>query len=484
MVSLNFLSRRLVLLSVFSIAFCKVFSQTSEPVSETNNLGYWAIGGMLAVLAAWLLGKKDGLEAQKLLKAQKKQLEQLRERNAELEAQLDDKNSALRLLEQKLAGTIALKDQALAESFSKDQCVAIVTQNMREPLREIQSSLQLLSNKLDDDELQDYLFEIENATNDLVLYINDILEQCKVEAGKVMFEEQKFNLRNLINTVRDQVEADSSFSVCITDIHIHPRIPVSLVGDTVRLRQILTNLFQCLFDLENLQEVKLYVAPQDLFLRNATMKFTFEGKCNIPPTEGESSAFIPDDLQLLKTTERLVRLQNGKMTFKQVSPGHLMIQLLLPFKLPGHVEMLEETRTIRKTKELSKFLSGFQILIAEDNKITQVVLAKVLSDRGAEVCMVSNGQEAVSQFEAKQFDLVIMDINMPVMDGYKAVSKIRRIEQGKNSRVPIIALTSSVLLTNKDKAMLHGMDEYVGKPFSIDDLLDKVTFLLTESQQA
>ncbi|GAB4249839.1 MAG: ATP-binding protein [Saprospiraceae bacterium] len=485
MVSLNFLSRRYLLALAFCSSTSIAFAQTEELFPYSDNLSYWAVGGLIAMLGAWWLGKQDGREAERLLAEQKKKLENLRSKVAELQNLLKAKDEGIAVLERKLSDTLALKDQAVADSFSRDQFIAMVSQQMRDPLNEISAALRALSKEIEEEELEDHLYEIENAANELVVCINDILEQCKVEAGKVALEERKFDVRKLIEEVRDQAEEDSACSICKTSLNIHPRVPVNLVGDTVRLRQILTNLFQCVMDAEGTSEVHLSVAPQDLFLRNATLKFSIEGKtANDGDKPGHFESLIPNDAPVLKNINRLVRLQNGKMTVKRGEHGQLMVHVWLPFRLPGVVETNAGTARSIQNRGTSKTLDGYQILVAEDNKITQMVVAKVLRDRGAEVCLAANGKEAVEKFEEKPFDLVVMDINMPVLDGYKAVAKIRRLEQGSGRKVPIVALTSSVLLTTKEKALLHGMDEYVGKPFSIDDLMDKVSFCLAEFRKA
>lgn len=484
MVSLNFLSHRVIALFLILSSAIGAQAQSQQVnFSEENNVGFWAVAGLLAALGAWWLGRRESAEAIRLLEDQKKKLEALRNDLESLKTQLKSKDDGIEVLEKKLSNALALKDQVVADSFSRDQFVAMVSQQMREPLNEITSSLRALSKESDDEVLQDHLYEIENATNDLVVFINDILDQCKVEAGKVVLEERKFDVRELVETVKDQMEADSPCSICSSDIQIHPRVPVSLVGDTVRLRQILSNLFQAVYASGKVSDVSFSVAPQDLFLRNATLKFTIEGMDNGKSTEAEKfESFVTNESPLLKNTERLVRLQNGKMTVKSGHGVNLLIQVWLPFRLPGTIEK-SNTPVAKRTREIVKNLEGYQVLVAEDNRITQVVVAKVLKDRGAEVVTVMNGAEAVKLVEERNFDLIIMDINMPVLDGYQAVSKIRRMEQGKENKVPIIALTSSVLLTTKEKAMLHGMDEYVGKPFSIDDLMDKVSFCLSESKK-
>ena len=485
MLSLNCLSRRAILLLVLVPACHLAFAQSAGSLVVDGNTGIWALVGLLALLGTWWLGKKEAGEAERLLKDHKKKLESLKATLTGIEQQLKVKNQEIESLEQKYRDALELKENALADAELKGQFVAMMGQQMREPLNEISASVQALSNALDDDELQDHLYEIENAANELVVFINDILDQFKVEAGKVVLEERLFEVRTLIERVRDHVEAESSCSLCHTEIQIHPRVPVRLIGDAACLRHILTQLFQCVMDTGNVADVRLSVASQDLFLRNATLKFTIEGKiCGDNDTGNKLESLMPGDEPYLKNIQRLVNLQSGKMIAKMGDHGHLVVQVWLPFVLPGNVELSADRPADRKDKELSKTLSGFHILVAEDNKITQVVVEKVLRDRGAEVCTVTNGREAVGQFKRRRFDLVIMDINMPVMDGYQAVSKIRSLEQGREPKVPIIALTSSVLLTTKEKALLHGMDEYVGKPFSIEDLMDKVHYFLTELNTA
>ena len=123
--------------------------------------------------------------------------------------------------------------------------------------------------------------------------------------------------------------------------------------------------------------------------------------------------------------------------------------------------------------------SGHRILVVEDNKINQIVVAKMLTKIGMQVVTANNGLEALTEIKAQNFDLILMDIQMPKMDGYRATSEIRKMSDPMKRDVPIIALTASAFLTEKEKAKLFGMNDHVGKPFSPEDLMEKIKMCLS-----
>ena len=119
-------------------------------------------------------------------------------------------------------------------------------------------------------------------------------------------------------------------------------------------------------------------------------------------------------------------------------------------------------------------MKNTRILVVEDNKINQLVVAKLLMNIGADVETVDNGQKAVDIVGKEHFDLILMDIQMPIMDGYKATAEIRNMKDPQKANIPIIALTASAFLSETEKAKLFGMNDHVGKPFGPDDLLEKI----------
>ncbi len=430
------------------------------------------IGGMSA---AWWVGHRSSGNAWSMVELQKQQITALRGRLGRVETELHNREKALTILEEKLRNALAEKEQLQGELQSQSQFLAQVAQEMRQPLRDILSALKSLQkdHTTTNIEIEQVAQRIELAASDVAGLTNEMLEYCSVEAGKVVFDERPFRIRPLLEQVSQHWQPALHEKSIPLQIEVHRRVPVSIVGESIRLRQILNNLFHWALRQKDLTGVHLHVAPQDLFLRNATLKFTLLMGCS---SSLDDKATLADEL---RSVRRLVRLQNGRVEFRAEAQGKsLLVQIWLPFKLDSLFSDTEQ----EPLNNREHFLKGCSILVAEDNKVTQAVVSKILKDRGAHVCMASNGQEAVHLFEQQHFDAIIMDIHMPVMDGYEAVARIRQRE-GQQYHTPIVALTSSMMLTNKEKAMMYGMDEYVGKPFSIEDLLDKLYFLISEQRQ-
>jgi CheY-like chemotaxis protein len=143
--------------------------------------------------------------------------------------------------------------------------------------------------------------------------------------------------------------------------------------------------------------------------------------------------------------------------------------------LPYHIPELSLTEANQKDEDLFANFIGKKVLVVEDNKINQLVVAKMLTNLGVNITTADNGIEALEEIKTNIFDLILMDIQMPLMDGYKTTAEIRNLPELEKSEVPIIALTASAFLSEKEKAKLFGMDDHLGKPFSPDELIAKIT---------
>ena len=188
---------------------------------------------------------------------------------------------------------------------------------------------------------------------------------------------------------------------------------------------------------------------------------------------GEATA---TDLELT-LTRRLVELQNGSIETEKLTEGGFAIIVLLPFKVVENVKKAANTEGSLSIPK-GEFLTGQHILVVEDNKINQMLVANMLRKRGAQVTTANDGIDGLDAIGQGNFDLVLMDIQMPRMDGYRAVAEIRRMKSEK-AQLPIIALTASTYINEKEKAQLFGMTDHIGKPFSPDELLQKITNVLS-----
>ena len=183
----------------------------------------------------------------------------------------------------------------------------------------------------------------------------------------------------------------------------------------------------------------------------------------------------------LAITKRLVDLQNGKIEANSVLGEGCTYKMFLPYTTLADSKMgiTDEKKVISYN-----FMVGKNVLVVEDNKINQLVVRKMLAKIGMNVTTADDGLKALDAIQNNgYFDLVLMDIQMPNMDGYRATAEIRKSPDPKISQMPIIALTASAYLSEKEKAQLFGMDEHVGKPFGPDELMEKISSCLSKNRQ-
>lgn len=428
-----------------------------------------------------LLAKNEEINLQK---------EEIDKKNNELE----DINSSLDLLNKKLVDEMAEREAIEKSSFARDRFLATMSQEMRTPINIITGLTHLL---LDEDPRADqieHLRTLQFSSNNLVVFINDVLDFSKIEAGRLNLESREFSPSRTFIEIRDRFnqmakenkKVDFSYS-------LDEKIPDRLLGDPARLNQIMTNLIATSFKytqkgfinttikLHELSEkkavVKLRITDSGIGLEPEKIEEMFKSYSKNPndPFEGYATSNLS-----LAIAKRLVDLQNGKIEVESFQGEGTTFTVFLPFKLPV------ESKTIKKEEKTPTFkhLAGNRILLVEDNKINQLVVAKMLRKLDITVITADNGQEAVDAYEKEPFDLVLMDIQMPIMDGYRTTAEIRKHSDVEKRDVPIIALTASAFLTEKEKAKLFGMNDHVGKPFGPDELLEKISGCLEVHKSA
>ena len=183
----------------------------------------------------------------------------------------------------------------------------------------------------------------------------------------------------------------------------------------------------------------------------------------------------------LAITKRLVDLQNGRIEAESELGKGTIFKVYLPYTIPSKTDKVESG----SNNELLPYhyLVGKKILVVEDNRINQLVVRKMLTKLGVKVTTADNGLESLDRISETYFDLILMDIQMPKMDGYRATAEIRKSDNPRIANVPIIALTASAYLTEKDKAQLFGMNDHVGKPFGPEELMEKISNCLAKSEK-
>lgn len=401
--------------------------------------------------------------------------------------ELEQKNNTLDLLNKRLVDEMSERETIEKSSFARDRFLATMSHEMRTPLNIITGLTHLLLESGPRPDQVEQLRTLQYSANDLVVFINDVLDFSKIEVGKLDLEDREFFIGPAIQEVTGKFEKMAEEKGLLFHLSYDQDIPVKLLGDNARLHQVLNNLMQNALNHTEEGMLRMDVSLQNLDTREALLKFTIEGTdggverkildsvAKPWQEEGDDDHEAKDsELLSLAITKRLVELQHGKMDVIYRSGESTQFVVLMPFKVL--IEL--KKAAAEKTGGPLNLLAGSRILVVEDNKINQLVVAKMLRKHGVEVITADNGLEALEVFEYEDFDLILMDIQMPEMDGYRATAEIRRHPISAKRDVPIIALTASAFLTEKDKAVLFGMNDHVGKPFSPEELLGKINACL------
>ena len=382
-----------------------------------------------------------------------------------------------------LDNLITARKRAEEAAFSKQQFMSTMSHEIRTPLNEVIGISNLLHQSDPREDQMEYINTLRFSANHLLTLVNDILDYNKMEAGKIVFEKTEFDLVSMLDDIKRSYshranEKGISFTVAKTE-----DLPCILIGDPVRLNQIISNLLSNAMKFTSEGEVILKARVKQLQETKVQLEFSVKDT-GIGIEQEKLGEIFESYAQATADTTRkyggtglglaickkLVELQGGNIGVKSEPGKGSVFTFSIEYTLPE-----SETRSPDSgSAEAMKELAGKKILVAEDNKINFFVANKFLESWGVIVTHVENGSLALDEVNKQDFDLILMDLHMPVMDGIEATRIIRGSDNERISQIPIVALTAAVMSEANDKIENLAINDYVLKPFKPKDLYDRI----------
>ena len=368
--------------------------------------------------------------------------------------------------------------KAEAANRAKTEFLQRMSHDIRTPINGICGMVDIADHYADDMEKQtEYREKVKSASHLLLEMLNDVLDMSKLESDEVMLEEIPFNLSSIceeVLVVIEQMAVEQNIRIMWEEKEIIHR---NLIGSPGHVKRILMNILSNAVKY-NRENGSIFISSRELIAEQpdrATIEFVcrdtgigmtdaFQKRIFEPFTQehtGSRTKYAGTGLGM-PITKKLVEKMGGTITFESKEGDGTTFVIKIPFKIDPDADNREEQKEVSE-----KSIEGLHILLAEDNELNMEIAEFMLQNEGAIVTKAWNGQEAVEIFrksEAGEFNVILMDIMMPVMNGYEAAKRIRSLDRADAGVIPIIAMTANAFTEDRMRAKEAGMDEHIAKP--------------------
>ena len=383
--------------------------------------------------------------------------------------------------------------KAEAANEAKTEFLQRMSHDIRTPINGIRGLVNMADHYADDMERQtEYRTKVKEASNLLLELVNDVLDMSKLESGEIVLEEIPFNLSSIsreVFVVIEQMAAEQNIRVAWEKKEITHR---DFIGSPGYVKRVMMNILSNAVKY-NKENGQIYVSCVEIPSEQpemTTMEFVcrdtgigmaeeFQKHIFEPFAQehtGSRAKFAGTGLGMA-ISKKLVEEMGGTITFESKKGVGTTFVIRVPFKIDLDADKREESKEVSE-----KSIKGMHVLLAEDNELNMEIAEFLLQNEGAEVTKAWNGQEIVELFrksESGEFDVILMDIMMPIINGYEAAKRIRSLDREDAKKIPIIAMTANAFTEDRIRAKEAGMDEHVAKPIDVE-LLIKVIHKLVK----
>jgi len=391
---------------------------------------------------------------------------------------------AVSIQKRKMLDNLVIERKKAEEAAnSKQTFISTMSHEIRTPLNEVIGISNLLLQTNPNPDQLDLIKTLRFSANHLMTLVNDVLDYSKMESGKITFEQIQFNLNEFLDEIKRSYSFRAKEKNLDFTVQKSPGVPDEITGDQIRLNQVLSNLLSNAFKFTSAGSISIKVEEKQRKGNMITLEFRVtDTGIGIPPEKQQLlfedfTQASPDTTRRFGGTglglaicRKLVELQGGKISLESEPGKGSSFIFTLTFGITSE-------KAVEKSEAVPASFTGLEgrkILVAEDNKINFFVVNKFLSGWGMKVTHAENGKDALEKLDREEFDLILMDLHMPVLDGIEATRKIRNMQNPALRNIPIIALTAAIMSETSDRIEGLSINDYILKPFKPEDLFGKI----------